>query len=370
MISASGFRFSVLLLLTLLPAVSIAQHKPTTEALQLRASYRKGAIVPLYSVFTWLTEEYVHAAEIAFAKKSTGQSYWNQIYNYPSWGMALQIESLGNNRVFGHGLSFYPYYMIPLLEAGNLAVIQKGGLGIGAVSRRFHATENPENVAMGSTLNIHFNFELLAQYRLTKNLEAFTGLSFDHLSNGNLAEPNLGINYVSVQIGGQYMLGRQPEKQVQKIPEHRVVNEASLILSAGLKHGRSLQSRKYLASSLSLEWKRRWWRIFTPGIGADLFYDGATRAEKSRFSDSAFRPVDQYRTGIHLSQEIQYGKFSVSLQEGLYVGLTEKVFNQKMYNRLIIRQRFSGHYFAQVAIRSHLSVLDVVELGIGYNRQR
>lgn len=357
----------ILLAVGCLLSVTANGQARLTDDLHFRMSYRTGVIMPEYSLFTYLTEDYIQSFEIAISKQSYGKSIWNQLYSYPEYGIALQYATLGNKDVFGHAISLYPFFQVQLFGAGRFSFFNKTGLGLGVVNRIFDPVTNPENVAMGSHLNLHFNFELAGQYQIHSRIAMLAGISMDHLSNGNLAEPNLGINYVTLNGSIKYRIGQQ-RTRVHHIRESvSPQTETSIIAAVSTKHAKALQGKKYIASSLSFEYKRKWWRTFTPGIGADIFYDASTPAEMAAFTETSHRGIDNFKTGIHLTQELVYGNFSVALQEGLYLGLTDKAFDNRMYNRLIIRHRAGKRYIFQFAMKSHVVVLDAFEFGIGYS---
>ncbi|MFN6015579.1 MAG: hypothetical protein ACK47F_12895, partial [Flavobacteriales bacterium] len=79
-----------------------------------------------------------------------------------------------------------------------------------------------------------------------------------------------------------------------------------------------------------------------------------------------YKPIYDYRTGIHLSQEFVYDRFSFILQEGFYIGLIDRVDNSFMYNRAMLRWKLNKNWLINISMRSHLHILDYPELGIGY----
>jgi hypothetical protein len=152
------------------------------------------------------------------------------------------------------------------------------------------------------------------------------------------------------------------------LDKHVPVTSTSFILALGTKNSKALIAEKFFVSSLSFEVKRSFWRIFSPGIGADLFYDSSTK-RKFIAGDKVneYKSIHDFRTGLHLSQSIVYNQFSVTLQEGVYVLVKDTVFKNHMYNRLIVRQKVNQHLFFQLAFKSHGAVLDYIEFGIGYS---
>jgi hypothetical protein len=61
-----------------------------------------------------------------------------------------------------------------------------------------------------------------------------------------------------------------------------------------------------------------------------------------------------------------YNRFSLILQEGIYVGLQNKGLGKAMYNRGIVQYRFTDHLMIRVAMKSHLHILDFPEIGLGF----
>lgn len=354
----------LILILSMMMETSFSQAGYPQD-LYLKAAYRHGFVLPEYSLFNYLVDDYVHSFEVSIGKQTTGGE-WAQVYHFPEYGLAFQYSTLGNDKVFGHEMSLYPYCTIHFLDAGKFSFTNQIGLGLGLVNKKYDQENNPFNVAVGTAINLHFNFELNAQYQVQRKLFLFTGICLDHLSNGNLGEPNLGINYMTFNAGIRYLPREKNERVHIELEKHIPTTQAAIIFAAGLKHARSFQERSYFISSLSFEVKRKLTRIFYPGIGADIFYDGATQAEVRNFGDNPYKSIDDFKTGIHIEEELVFNKFSIALQEGFYLGLTEKAFNNKTYNRFIIRHRVGNKLFVQLAMKSHVAVLDFLEFGVGY----
>jgi hypothetical protein len=237
---------------------------------------------------------------------------------------------------------------------------------LGYATKKFDLENNYQNVSVGSHLNVHFNFKLGTKFNLNKKICFNSGLSFTHYSNANMAEPNLGVNLVTAFAGLNYQIRPVPTRIQQTIAEHQRKHEFALIYAAGGKHTRALQSTIYFTSSFSFEYKHHTFRKVHFGGGLDLSYDSATETEMSAPGKSVYRPIYDYRTGFHFSQELVYDRFSFILQEGFYLGLIDRVANSPMYNRAILRWKFNEHILMHLSMRSHLHILDYPELGIGY----
>ncbi len=333
----------------------------------VRAAYHPGFVLPEYTLYDYLVNDYARAFTLSVSKRPPGKNYWAQLYNYPEYGLAIQYATLGNTAIFGHEWSLYPFFNVHILKGEKISLINQVGLGISLTNKKFNQETNPYNVAVGTTLNCHFNFELNLQYQALKKFYLYTGIGFDHYSNGNLGEPNLGVNYMTINAGMRYLVGQKSEEN-HFTPEPYVPStRMSMVFIAGTKHGRSLKDKSYLVTSLSFELKPKWWRVFYPGIGLDVFYDRSTRDEESVFGTEPYSSIDNFKTGFHFTQELVYKHFSLALQEGFYALLKDKVFGHTTYHRFIIRHQVSNRFFVQLSMKAHVVVLDYLELGIGYH---
>ena len=337
------------------------------DNLRVRMDLHAGYLIPEYQLFNQLVNDHIYSFEASIQKQTSGEKERDQLFNYPEFGVTFLYTSLGNKEVFGHEAAIYGYFLTHLVQKKRFQLNQQFGLGLGYATRTFNLEDNYMNVAVGSRLNIHFNYKIGTSIRLSEKIDLNSGLSFSHYSNANMSEPNLGVNFLTFYLGSNYLIGKQNIAERRTLKEHQPVNEFAFIYAAGGKHTRALQSTIYFTSSISAEYKRHISRKIRLGAGLDLFYDSSTETEMSAPGKEPYKPIDDFRTGIHLSQEIAYGPFSFILQEGLYVGLTNKVNTSKiMYNRGIVRYKFNDRFLVHITMKSHLHILDYPEVGFGY----
>lgn len=358
--------YFLIILLTIARQTTFAQEKaPFSHNLSVRVDGHYGFVIPEYKHFNLLVNKPTQALEVSLFKRTTGKTDWEQLYKYPEYGLTLQYTSLGNNEILGHEIGLFPFVQSFIIRKPKFQFTHLFGLGLGYATKRFDIETNYNNISVGSHLNIHFNFKLGTRFVLSPKWSFQSGLSFTHYSNANMAEPNLGVNLFSAFAGISFAAGQQDDFKKSEITQHTPKHEFAFIYAAGGKHTRALQSTIYFTSSLSGEYKYHWKPKLHLGVGADFFYDSSTETEMGS-GNTVHKPIDDFRTGLHLSQELVYSKFSFILQEGMYLGLTDQVNNAKMYNRAILRWKFNDHYLMSVSMKSHLHILDYPELGFGY----
>jgi hypothetical protein len=363
-----AFKLSGKLLLSTIVVLHFhfCQAQKKTDNLEAAINYHYGYVVPEYSNLTYLVNKPVQSVSLNVFKKTTGKTDWEQIYKFPEYGFTLLYTTLGNKAVNGDEFALYPYFSYTIASGERFALSNRVGFGLGYVTRKYNADDNYLNVAVGSHLNIHFNLGLSGSYALTEKIKIQAGLAFDHLSNANLSEPNLGLNWTTTHLGVAYLLGQKTNIVKRELEPHAKKFYVETIVSVGAKHPRSLNSEIYFASSFTTEARWEVSRIARLGIGADLFFDTGTETEMLAAGRNDFENIDQFKTGIHLSQELVYNRFSIMLQEGVYVFLTDKGNKRIMYNRGVVRFKTSKRSFVQLALKSHLHILDYPELGLGW----
>ncbi len=341
-----------------------AQNKFTNN-LNVMLNIHSGYNVPEYQMFTYITKDYIRSVDLSLMKETQGKDEWEQLYNYPEYGLSLFYSTLGNDNIFGRELSLNPFFRINIIYKKRFQLYSRISLGIGYVSKTFDIENNYLNVAVGSHINLHFNSRLGTSYKITDKAKLNLGISFDHFSNANTNEPNLGINYITGFIGVSYHIRKPIEKQKQEIKPHIIKNTFELIYNVGGKYSRALSSKKYFTNSLSFETKRNYFRAFSLGLGFDIFYDSSIK-DQLITNQAIYKNTDNFQTGFHFSQTFIYDKISITIQEGIYVLFTENIENNVMYNRLILRYQLTDKFSIRLAMKSHLHILDYPEFGIGY----
>lgn len=336
-----------------------------SDNLKFEANYHFGFALPEYEFLTYIIEDHIQSIDICLIKETAGKNYWQQIYKYPEYGISLFYSTLGNNEVLGKEIALTGFIRMNFISRSRFRFYSRAGIGLSYVNRKFDLENNYLNVAVGSHFNMHANLRLGANFSLSEKIELNTGVSFDHFSNANLAEPNLGLNNLTAYGGLSYRLGLKTEKKRHEIPDHIKKSNIEVFLSMGAKHTRALASKTFLTSSAAFEINWELLRTFRFGTGVDLFYDSSVKTQLEE-DDKEYKSAYSFQTGIHISQALVYDRCSIIIQEGIYVFLINQLNNKRMYNRFIFKYMITEYFSIRIAMKSHLHILDYPELGVGY----
>lgn len=333
------------------------------ETRSIGSDFHTGYILPHYDFILGQTQTGINSIDLSFTKRVNGTNQWQKLFNYPEFGLSLFYTTLGNDEVFGREAALTYFFKCYHNKSDRFRVFSRIGIGLGYVTKRFNHNANYLNLAVGSHFNAHINYRIGADVKLYNNLFFSTGLSFDHYSNANTVAPNLGINYVTLFTGVQLKL-RSREKFSPDISPQKVENQYILFFGIGAKRPALLGGSVIAPLSLTFDVDRNVFRKYSFGLGADFFYDRSIE-EVIKENGGAFKPIDNYQTGIHISESLVYSKFKFTFQQGLYVGLLNKS-TTSSYFRGAIQYAVNKHFLMRIAIKTHLLAADYPEFGFGY----
>ena len=365
------YLYSVLLFSFLLNfSFNLSAQNNKFSNLVIESNYHYGYLLPEYTFFNYLTNDAVKAFDIELKKELKGEKLWERVYHYPSVGLATYCGSLGNDTVFGKVISVYPFLNFPLIERGKILFSIQIGIGGAYSTEEFNIENNYYNIAIASHLNIWVQAKSGITYKINDKYSVSAGTAFGHFSNANFSEPNLGLNFWTFYGGASIAVSEETKRNSEPIPLFKRKNEYAFIAAGGGKHTRRFAEQAYFAGSISGEYKRITGYKFAFGGGIDFFYDASIPDEMLRAGISEVKNIYKLKSGMHLSQELIIGKFSIIIQEGMYIGFKDYLYKHLMYNRGIVRYKFSKHFFADIAMKTNLNILDVAEVGIGYYTHR
>ncbi|MCU0434475.1 MAG: acyloxyacyl hydrolase [Bacteroidia bacterium] len=331
----------------------------------IRANAHYGLLLPEYGFMNYIADDYIRGAEVNLLHQTTGSNIWQQLYRYPAWGVSFFYSSMGSASQFGDQYTIYPYYRLHIAGRRKVNLSYQMGVGLSYATKKYNPENNFVNVAIATHLNIHYHADLLLNIKLSERMGANAGLAFNHISNANLGEPNVGLNFATAYAGLTYSFGEPQAFRRDSIPAFTPEMNYHVMVTGGIKHTRTFESFKYPAFSVSFNASRRTGHKFAFGVGADFFYDTSVEDQMVR-QEREFKSQYAYMTGIHFTQEFIYNKFSLLVQEGFYIGLRDELNNYFMYNRAMVRWHITPALFVNASMKSHLYILDFPEIGVGY----
>ena len=341
-------------------------------------------------------------------------------WNNATIGVGLSYWNMGHE-LLGHAIAPYAYMNIPLVKLPRFELGLRPGIGAAFMTKTYRNTV-PEgqlfvsvtdaNQCVGSVTNLYFPEVLYMNFPLAKGWSISLAGGWYHISNGSTVQPNSGYNIFGAELGVKKVIGEQDAAlqdgsgtayRREARGEEKETKKWSIAL-AGTMGGRQVYYRDQQTFMVGSMHASAYWhahKIFRLGGGVDVFYDGAYIQRETHFGKTNLdlaQPGDCWRVGVSLQPEFVVGNFTAGLHLGAYMydpvkalepqwkedGLPTERLDKPifyaydllnagsagypdgwLYTEVVLRYHLPWHIFVQAMMKSHLTKVEFVSLGIG-----
>jgi hypothetical protein len=345
--------------------------------------------------------------------------YALQQWNDAAVGVGFSYWNMGD-KMLGHAFAPYIYMDIPLVKLPRFQLGLRPGLGAAFLTKTYRNTVPNghmfvdvvgANQCVGSVTNLYFPEELYMHFPIAKGWSIGLAAGWYHISNGSIRQPNSGYNIFAAELGVKKRMGddnyqtRNIDNVTNASAEHNNMAKKWSVAVAGTMGGRQVYYRDQQTFMVGSMHASAYWHahdIFRLGAGLDVFYDGAYVQRETHFGKTnlaAAQPGDCWRVGLSLQPEFVVGNFTAGLHLGAYMydpvkelepaseavktpsGRIDKPIFYKydllnagsaghpdgwLYTEVVLRYHLPWHMFVQAMMKSHLTKVEFVSLGLGF----
>jgi hypothetical protein len=310
----------------------------------------------------------VNGFEASFQWQTLGTKPWHQVYKFPQWGVSLLFLDMKQKRYSGQGTAFLIHKSIPCIRSNFFDLNFRMATGLGFFNQIYDANDNPNNLWISLPFSPTMQMQMEGKFKLTKHISLTLGGTFTHFSNGNLSQPNLGMNIPTYHVGIRYT--PNTEKPVFIKDSTKIVYEKNYLhigIAGGAKVLSNAMHSYYGVYNFHAYYGRRVSGMSKLLIGIDIFQDNSLNFETTNDELRTKPDRNIQRIGIYGGHEFLFGKmgFVVGLGYYLYNEYTDRDGNT--YFRLGLRYNISPRFYSMVNLKSHLAVADNIEFAFGFN---
>ena len=327
-----------------------------------------GFTIPHHQKLKYLLNSNIAIGELNYSVKTDGSKPWHHTWRFPELGVGYLMGGLGNINVFGFSQSLYFFYGIPIIENDNLLFKYRMGTGVAYLSDKFDIRSNHYNIAIGSHFNAHLQMSILVDYKPFEiPLYISGGLTFNHFSNGAIETPNLGLNQITCNVGVKYLYSEYIYSLPKRTKPYMYNSEIELsaYYAAALKENSTYENKKYFINTIIFDAALRISKKRSLGIGVNIISDPSIQTLQG---DDYKNISDIFRFGVHAVQELYLTDgLSMYFHLGTYLYNPYKPSDKAIliYSKIGVRYTFYDKYFTNVALKTHTSVADYIEVGVG-----
>lgn len=334
-------------------------------------------------------------------------------WNNATVGVGLSYWNMGHE-LLGHAIAPYAYMNIPLVKLPRFELGLRPGIGAAFMTKTYRNTV-PEgqlfvsvtdaNQCVGSVTNLYFPEVLYINFPLAKGWSISLAGGWYHISNGSTVQPNSGYNIFGAELGVKKVVDEEERRVGYEARDKEEDAKKWSVAVAGTMGGRQVYYRDQQTFMVGSMHASAYWHahpIFRLGGGVDVFYDGAYIQRETHFGKTNLdlaQPGDCWRVGVSVQPEFVVGNFTAGLHVGAYMydpvkalepqwredGLPTERLDKPvfyaydllnagsagypdgwLYTEVVLRYHLPWHMFVQAMMKSHLTKVEFISLGLGF----
>lgn len=356
----------IICLLVVFLGFSQEEKKPTNSYVDV--NYFRGNIALHNNSILHLIQEHPEGIIVSWNKKTFGKEEWEQLYNYPDYGVSFSYQNY-KNETLGENFGLYAHYNFYFLKRHLMLRI---GQGFAYNTNPYDKYENHKNTAFGSS--ILSSTYLMLNYKRERIIDKFglqAGLSLIHYSNANVKAPNNSVNSIVFNVGVTYNIDDEDAAFAEEKPKEKFTEPIrfNFAFRSGVNESDVVGSGQFPFYIISAYADKRINKKSALQLGVDGFFSKFLEEliyyKSVAFPEENIDPNTDYkRVGIFAGHELFINKMSVVTQFGYYIYYPFE-FEGRTYQRIGLKRYFGDKIFAALTLKTHAAKAEAVELGIG-----
>lgn len=303
--------------------------------------------------------------EAVVSWQRTDSAIWSLCNCFPRRGFLLSYYDY-DNRVLGRGATV-AHFLEPLYRISNRTFFAfKGAMGLSYLTNPFDSVKNPFNRSYSTRINGYLLVGVGAWVQLSNRWWLNPSISYQHVSNGGMREPNKGINWPTAGLtlsyqpaSGPYYTGKRPTTKFWKTQPLRY--DITVFGTARRNVDERGESRRMALVGLAAQAGKQVGRINMLLAGVEASRDEELRTELKKDSLHA-SPVTAALTVGH---EFLLGKFLFSQKLGLYV-FDQTPYHDQLYHRWTFLYRPGRRLGIGFSLKAHRHIADYLDFRLSY----
>jgi len=328
---------------------------------------------------------------LKYGRYSRGDRWQDIAYGMPYYGIGLYTARFFNKSALGQPISIYLFQGAEIKKISpRLSLGYELNLGMSFNWKPYDVFDNPDNIALGSSANVHVGANLYFKTPLSDKWALRYGVAITHFSNGAYQLPNKGLNLAAPFIELVYNFNGTPEapKDVDQLQppvlEDRFDHDLTFTSSSrqiwvdtvGTGRPTKLLDKNFRVFGLSYSamyvhnYKYRW------GPSLELVYDESSgvKAWRQRHPEDGhyydrikLGPFhERLSLGLSIRGEITYPRHTFFAHMG-YNLIHGNGYDHRLYQIIGLKAYLTENFFGTFGIRAaRLSKAQYLYWSIGY----
>ena len=327
-----------------------------------------GFIIPHSKAISDIANSNPWGIEADLAWHLMREKVWKYCYCFPRAGLSLNYINFSLPDVLGHSVALYPYIEPYIRPHRKFSISFRFGIGPAVVTRVYDADSNPDNFFFSNHLSFIAMLNAALNYRLGNRLSTRVAFNYNHISNGGLDQPNVGMNFPTLNAGMDYSLS--PVCFPERARDTMQVLYADktwwdIYLLGSRKNVNNGEEDHYAVLGAGVYYNYLLLRVLALNAGTELISDLSEkeRIRREYIHDPESAP-DHLRAAVLLGLDLIFGRITFVHQWGFYYYAPYPA-KSSVYQRYGLNLRFTERFYLGVNIKAHGHVADIMDVRLG-----
>ncbi|HLN55010.1 MAG TPA: acyloxyacyl hydrolase [Bacteroidales bacterium] len=299
--------------------------------------------------------------ELNLSKLYTSYESWKIFRSYNIAGIQAAYYNYQNPGVIGSSYVISAYTE-PIIRNRRLTVISmRAGGGLSYQTKIYNPVTDSLNRFVSARVSFIFYLSARFKYKLSPNTLLTLSGNFNHISNGAIRIPNMGLNFPTFSLGLEYFPKRFPAlNHGYRFVEEAGTSGSYIVLEAlgGFRYVYGQAAGIYGASARFTRQFNSWFALHG---GAELVMDGGVRKTIVAENGNA----DYKRFALTAGFDFIAGKFTATQYLGLYLYSPWKA-KDPVYQKFELTYKIFPDIRTGIALKTYIGEVDFVGWTLNY----
>lgn len=342
--------------------------------LSLKTHY--GFILPHTVMIQKLASTNPYGIQFDFGKTHLTKKSYQKVNNFANAGLSFHWFNYQYPTVLGHSFNLSAFGEPVFGFHRKIYWSIKTGLGLSFVTKYYDKDKNPENKFFALPISFIVFINPSISIKLSNKTHLSFALSYNHISNGGIKQPNYGMNFPTASLGFSYYPNNfkiPDQKKYQsknKFSPQKTFAFEFFLTAKNINEGNNFEKDSLIQDDIykaKLLWlygfQARWAKTITNRNTLNLALEWISDSYDKERIKRLNLDKDHRKLSFMLGHDFVFGKFNFRQQIGFY--LYAPFEQDEMYERYTLSYQITKKIYISASLKAHLHRANIFDARIG-----
>lgn len=320
-----------------------------------------GFIIPHTAKIEPVSHTKPYGIELDFNWLHTSFDSWKVFHTYNISGIQLAYYNYQNPGIVGSSYALTAYTE-PLISRGKRFIFSvRGGGGISYQTEIYDYEHNTLNRFFSTRISFPLHLSARLRYGISDDVFLILSGNYNHISNGAMRLPNMGINFPTASAGIELFPKTFPNLNHGYVPDRNTSSRDRYLLVQGITGYKVVYGQSTWSWGVSSRYTQKLRTFYALNAGAELILDKGVK----RMIEIEDLSLDYKRFAVTAGQDFFLGRIVFSQYLGIYLYTPYKA-KDPVYQKYEISYRILPGLLTGVYLKAHTSDAELFGFSMNY----